>query len=169
MNTITKYLLYFFLIGCGGREPVSLPTIQPALACSIDVAVGAVDGGLTPYVEEFFSNAHKHGLLTCSRVKSVTFSEDLVQSTTKGLTTVGECNPDSSVRISSSYWEFAAEYSRKTLVHHEMGHCALHLDHAPKDSLNIMAPSVLDPDLAEANWDALLDKLFTRNLTLTDP
>jgi hypothetical protein len=74
---------------------------------------------------------------------------------------VGYCIDSWEVRVLTSYWQTASATDRLLLMYHELGHCALGLDHLDGE-IDIMNSYLLDDVTAEKEWDDLVNKMFER-------
>jgi hypothetical protein len=75
--------------------------------------------------------------------------------------TIGYCMQSIEVRMLKPYWEAASATERLTLLYHELGHCALGLEHHD-DDYDIMNSFLLHETIAEKEWDELVNKMFRR-------
>jgi len=74
---------------------------------------------------------------------------------------VGFCKFPIEVRFMKRFWDNASANQRLALVYHELGHCALRLEH--DDTMPDIMNSYLLPEyFVEKEWDSLVNKLFER-------
>lgn len=74
---------------------------------------------------------------------------------------VGFCKFPIEVRFMKRFWDHASANQRLALVYHELGHCALRLEH--DDTMPDIMNSYLLPEyFVEKEWDSLVNKLFER-------
>ncbi len=114
-------------------------------------------------VSEFYASASKLGKQVQKSIRSISFVDSLEGNA------VGMCyyfqfsngsNAYREIKILRSYWNYASVQSKRVLVYHELGHCALSQDHAEVDSQKIMAPSVLSDKASSPSWYSLVKDLF---------
>jgi len=105
------------LTGCGQQQPQQAPvTVDPALA---------------PYMTSFQSDV---GVSTAGI--SAQFADTSVYANPLG-ETVGECTiwtqsgvvVQRVIQIDPNYWNNLDQYGKRELFYHELGHCALYLQH----------------------------------------
>lgn len=165
-----KLISLMFLVACGNDDhpvvsfkPESLQIVK----CKFESTFTGKVHSLTLEELEFFFEQAKMRDANCFKVRSIDLEnpEEIVKKTNNQYS-IGYCSVSGirKIRFSNFYWENASPSIRRTLMLHEMGHCALGLSHAPEDSLNIMAPSILDEDIFEENLNLLIDKLFNLSL-----
>lgn len=144
------------LLGCAKEElPNEYTWKRTARSCSLGAIASSISPEVLPYVEEFVSDAGRYDA-NCFKVNTI----KMVPTLTGGV--VGYCRPRITVALSQEYWDKSTPTTRRTLVYHELGHCALNLDHGKDDDWNdIMNPYVLPDYLAENDWYDLVKRLFT--------
>lgn len=69
----------------------------------------------------------------------------------------GYCIPTFGILINENGWHSYEEYERKELIFHELGHCALGLQHTEN---GLMTPKMHTEQEIKKNWDAWLNLLF---------
>jgi hypothetical protein len=127
----------------GGKSP-----------CTVTAITKQADDTLVPYIEEFSDDAVKYGA-ACFQVKDVIISDTVKE----GI--AGYCQPRFAVVLSASYWKTASSWEKRTLVYHELAHCALDAGHVSEDDFqNIMNPYIIPDWIAERQWKELVRKLF---------
>ncbi len=73
------------------------------------------------------------------------------------------------IELLDSFWSTASLQSKHTLLFHELGHCALDLQHVPEGYGAIMEPIILNDDFAQSNWPTLVNNEFKASpLSLLD-
>jgi hypothetical protein len=81
----------------------------------------------------------------------------------------GYCVPSFGILLNENHWGKYGPYQRLELMYHELGHCALGLDH----SEGLMSPAIHSEKEVEANWSEWREELFTgcfiRNLEPSFP
>jgi hypothetical protein len=115
-------LIALTLAACGQQQPAQAPvTVDPALA---------------PYMASFESD-----IGVSSAGISAQFADTSVYANPLG-ETVGECTVWTSngtvtqrvIQIDSVYWNTLDQYGKIQLFYHEMGHCALYMQHITTDN-----------------------------------
>lgn len=125
------------------------------------------DDDLHEIVNEFYADAQwlKHPVVENTR--SIAMVADLEAD---GPDVIGYCNvwsnPDGTqaykeIKLLQSFWDTASYCSRRSLVYHELGHCALELPHVPLGSGAIMEPVILADKLACRQWIDLVENEFS--------
>ena len=158
-------LLFLFLTACGSQfyceEKVNInipPVRQPASPCTEETIFGKVHPTLSFQVKQFSEDAIKHNspcYYTIVIGMAETFPSDIPEQV------IGYCQSPVKLMIKKSFWEKASATERLTLMYHELGHCALGLDH--KDDVpDIMNSYILDDATAEKQWDKLVTTMFGR-------
>lgn len=108
----TYYIFILAFVGCGQSPSTQPVTVDPALA---------------PYLTSFETNigASAAGI-------NVGFADTETTPNPLG-ETIGECQMWSdgtrTIQVDSAYWATASESDRTELMYHELGHCALYLQH----------------------------------------
>lgn len=73
------------------------------------------------------------------------------------------------IQMLKSFWDAASPQTKRVLVYHELGHCALNQAHEPVDSFKIMEPYVLTDEVSSPRWYSLVKDLFQdQSLSLLD-
>lgn len=162
-----KYaIVLFMLIGCGRYEPVDHQNKRsPVFPCH---GIPETDEEALPYVEAFYAKAREYNT-NCYLVDSVKVTDDdLEVDGSKGV--IGICTVNKTSRkIIIERRMFGKKRSvvlAKSIVFHELGHCALDLDHSEQEHINLMTPIIISIKQAEENWELLERKLFNRDLSL---
>lgn len=66
------------------------------------------------------------------------------------------------ILINPVIWDNSSELRRQALMYHEMGHCVLMREHVPaEEKLSIMNPRLLSESVLKAEYDPLIEELFT--------
>ena len=158
-------LLISLLVGCGAEQ-----------ACQ---SVGKVDrriplpprGDCTPkqislrihskveYAVELFSQDALHHQVPCYRTPLIGFLPKMPDELGSGV--IGYCSPGSEIRFLAPFWNEVSATTRLVLVYHELGHCALGLDHTDGEN-DIMNTYLLDERTADSRWNELVTKMMKR-------
>jgi len=162
-------LLSVFLVSCGSDfldassihiVPDSTPTVNKDRP-SVDQ-----DEALIEITDQFYADAERYGKSTDRSLDSISFVNGFKNQKER---TVGLCstfNYDNgalarkTITILASYWKDATPLCKQSLMYHELGHCALDLDHTADTAKSIMRPSVFCDDYAETHWKELVKELF---------
>ncbi len=167
MSRILVFLLPIVAVACGQVESIAnnetaIPRVNrqtPSLPDNADVAM---------IVMQFYGDAQALGKKTARNVKSISFVTKFADKE-EGDSTVGECivysNEQGKViykelQLLQPYWGEASWQTKETLLYHELGHCALNLDHVNQGSGAIMEPTVLFDSFASSNWPRLVKNEF---------
>ena len=159
-----KYLLATILLSpaCGAALACKTEVIarrqsgpQP---CTIDNLVYKFNEKLRPQLEAFSEDAIKRGV-PCLRTRKAIMEEKF--SNGEGDNVIGYCQAPWTVSFLKPYWDRASAADRMTLVYHELGHCALNLDHYDEGQ-DIMNTYLLPGDIADEKWDKLVNNMFGR-------
>jgi len=112
------------------------------------------------YAIELFSQDATRHEVPCYRTPIIGFLPKMPPDLESGV--IGYCTPGNEVRFLTPYWDYASATTRLTLVYHELGHCALGLDHTDSEA-DIMNTYILSEPTAEKKWDELVNKMFERS------
>jgi hypothetical protein len=118
------------------------------------------DSTLTALVQQFYEAAHGRNVPVSTRVKSIQVLDKIDSSNKEAVGTCLDDSVDRWIQIDQKYWNKADDNTKRTLVFHELGHCALGCGHAPDDAGHIMNPRVLPSQYVENRWEMLVDGLF---------
>lgn len=162
--TMLRYILALFLVtSCGpnfycGVRVETIPDKQPDAPCSIDKIAGRAHPDLKFYLEQFSKDAIRYNT-PCYYTPVVGFQQKRPSDVNDSV--IGYCRPGVELRAVSSFWDTASGVDRMTLLYHELGHCALGLDHT--DGIpDIMNSNILDERTADKQWDVLVKTMFER-------
>lgn len=159
-----KYLLAATLLStsCGSALACKTEIIhrrQPGPEpCTIDNIVYNFDEQLRTQIEAFSADALKREvpcLLTRKAIIEDKFPDKM------GENVIGYCQFPWTISFKKSYWDTASAADRMVLVYHELGHCALGLDHLDGQH-DIMNSYLLPGDVADRKWDKLVNSMFGR-------
>lgn len=158
-----RYLLAVALLStsCGPMLACKLEITQGHLIpedCTIENLAYQFHEKLRPQIEAFSQDALRRQvpcLSTRTLTIKQTFPSDLEPSV------IGYCLFPWLVAFKKSYWDTASAADRMTLVYHELGHCALGLDHYDEGQ-DIMNTYLLPGDIADEKWDKLVNNMFGR-------
>jgi len=159
-----KYLLAITLLSpaCGSAFACKTDIVERRIngpqPCTVDSIVYMFNERLFPQIEAFSQDAIKRGV-PCLRTRKAIF-EDKFPSPL-GDNVIGYCQAPWTVSFLKPYWDRASAADRMTLVYHELGHCALNLDHYDEGQ-DIMNTYLLPGDIAEEKWDRLVNNMFGR-------
>ena len=146
-------LVSFLLWGCGTLPEQYEPRYIPRRdKCSLRLLANKHDVAFSPYLATFVLDA-RHYNVSCIYTDVMQFESDMKEEW------AGYCTPIQKIAINTSFWKYASETERRTLIYHELGHCALGLDHRT-DRVDIMNPAVLHPEVARSRWEGLVKNLF---------
>lgn len=142
---------------CGGKVSRTVATPTPA-ACQLPALFTKLEKDISFQVGQFSADAIRYQASCYHTIKGTideTFPAKIEPSV------IGYCQPSVHLAIRKSYWMRASATERMTLIYHEMGHCALGLDHED-DKPDIMNSYLLDESIADREWDSLIKILFER-------
>lgn len=128
--------------------------------------IGRVDPSALPHVQQFKKEATDRGVfvdVTPIDVEIVpSFSDVSVSRDTVGICYTNGSADFGRISLLASFWEKASNSERENLMFHELGHCALGLDHLPclKGSNQIMCPTMLPSAYYAVQRTSLIDELF---------
>ncbi len=114
------------------------------------------DYALKPYVAEYAKEVADRGLTWKPTTAVFVYDPEMACG---GPYAVGCCwrkGGRKQIRIVKGAWEHMEEYSRKSLMFHEQGHCSQYLNH--RDT-GIMRSFIVYPQ-DEDHWQDLLDEFF---------
>lgn len=164
-DTTMRYLfLFFIIVGCGLEQACQSTgydrrrTVIPIGECSTDQLSFKIHPKLEYAVELFSKDALKYNV-PCQRTGRIGFALTLPKDVSPS--TVGYCTPPYEVRMLATFWESASASERLALMYHELGHCALGLEHY-EGKPDIMNSYILDSATAEKKWDSLVHNMFER-------
>jgi len=154
-----------FLAACGPNGKIIVDTKTPEIH-QARPTIKLEDDMVNFLVAQFYADAEEKHAITTDKFTSITF----IDAYEEGSNAVGRCNEweysdgrlyKREMTILKSYWETASDFTKRSLIYHELGHCALGLGHTPENEKQIMNPYVLGDLYAEANWEPLVDFLFS--------
>ena len=170
MNFI-KLMSSLILAGCSTMA--TTPRVQGAkkVACQKELSFRSWDPRAEVFLEQFFQGARDAGT-ECYRASTISFapSQEVQKvSPRPDFYILGYCTSDGHIVLNQDAWERESLIKNKAVLFHELGHCVLLLDHAPEDSINLMAPSIPGPLFLSENWQEMLRKLYQKSLSLGGP
>lgn len=155
-------LLVWLLSSCGPEFACRAEVIPTknlgADECTMANLVYHVDDPLRSQVESFSADARKRNV-PCTITAKITLEDRLAKSSENNV--IGYCLSPWRVTILQSFWEEAPASERLALIYHELGHCALGLDHYDEKP-DIMNTYILNEFELEKNWDKLVTIMFER-------
>ena len=163
-------LLTVVLWGCGTDTVVRKkhgPVIKntdayaPVDGCPVSALARIHDAKFVPYLARFRSDA-KRNEVGCYRTAVMYFDEVTLEPTEVEGRVLGFCQPSLRIVIDTPSWEDMSYTDRRTLIYHELGHCALGLEHTEETEEDIMNPYLLDVEVASRKWKELVTKMFLR-------
>lgn len=159
--------LFLLLVGCGTHINDRIETLTSIPAMTFDMATPALltdDETLRTLVQQFYADAECFNAKTLRDVigvSIVTSSQNINEEA--GVVGVSIVNKDRynkeiyrSIELLKSFWDAASLTTKRTLLYHELGHAALNLNHQAVDSKQIMQPTLISKQYAEANWEDLI-------------
>jgi len=159
------------LASCGSPSKLHpTPKVVPMVNQSIPSFPDDLDIKLITY--EFYANAQALGVATDPSTLSIEF----VDTYGKCSNIAGQCEwstyDDKQVggkiiTLLKARWLVGTPQFKKTLLFHELGHCALNLDHTLDNSGSIMQPILLNDQSASLLWLDLVKELFSAPASLT--
>lgn len=126
--------------------------------CTVDNLFASLDGKLLTQVESFSQDAVKRNV-PCRYTVKASLDENFSKSV--GETVIGYCLIPWRVSIRKAFWDRASASERMALIYHELGHCALGLEHYDEKT-DIMNTYLLPSDVADNKWDQLVNTMFER-------
>lgn len=126
--------------------------------CTMEQMIYMFHEQLRPMLESFSRDALKRGV-PCLKTRKAVIEKDFPTSFDKNV--IGYCQAPWTVSFRKSFWDAASAADRMVLVYHELGHCALNLDHYDEGQ-DIMNTYLLPGDIAEEKWDKLVNNMFGR-------
>lgn len=125
--------------------------------CTVRHLTGKFDDELQPYLAAFSSDAKEWDVgcyyTTEMRIDTTGFENSNY--------VIGYCQRPLLVSLRRAYWDIATPTERLVLMYHELGHCALGLEH-DEDGPDIMNAAILDGRYAKEHWEGLVDALFLK-------
>lgn len=158
-----KYLLAVTLLStsCGSALACKTEVIHRRRVdddCTLEQLVYQFHGQLRPMLEAFSQDALKRGV-PCLKTRKAVIEKDFPTEFDKNV--IGYCQAPWTMAFKKSFWDAASAADRMVLVYHELGHCALNLDHYDEGQ-DIMNTYLLPGDIAEEKWDKLVNNMFER-------
>lgn len=167
----TVLLALPLLISCGSDKDVVRIQTQTPQTFSGDPII-STDEELGLIVSEFYASASWLKKPVNRSIKSIQFVDSMPDDA------VGLCYAFvysngkpyfRKIEILKSFWDTATPQTKRVLVYHELGHCALDLNHKPVNSPTIMAPYVLSDKVSTLSWYFLVKGMFeTQPFSLVD-
>ena len=156
-----KLLFTIFLFGCGRDDFNKVDYSQVSYydkPCTVENLFSrGYNKLLHEQIFKFSIDARKRKV-PCFTSESALFVDELINNEK---TAVGYRDFSYGIFINHDYWMWASSQTRLTIIYHELGHCALGLDHHT-DELDIMN-KYLQPDIVVyKQWDELVNKMFNR-------
>lgn len=164
-----RYLLLAFLIGCSSGEHANpyQPESSIKARCSYETIItGKVNRLVEKHLKFFFDQAEPR-IGRCYQVRDVDLeTEKEVEDAVDNPYTIGYCSVSAYRRIafSGDFWLAVPDTYKEIVMLHEMGHCALNLEHTEPGVNNLMTPRLGDVIDYEQNKAWFIDKLFNRSL-----
>ena len=158
------YLLLVTLLlqGCGSafacHTDIKPRRNQGPEPCTMDNIFYRFNENLRTQIESFSADALKRNV-PCLMTRQAIIEKDFPEEVSPNV--IGYCQFPWQVSFKKSYWDTASAADRMTLVYHELGHCALGLDHYD-DKSDIMNTYLLPGDVADSKWDELVNQMFER-------
>lgn len=168
MKNFNYLYLLLILSSCGKIAGIDLDFMKQKQKDASHL-FGSSDPYFDSYKTEFVNN---HYIETGSSVGVSHVRINFVENIETGASTVGLCYSWGSKReivIKRSFWNSVSESYRKSLIFHELGHCALNRSH--KDDtymgkqLSIMNTYTVSGNYFSLYKNALLNELHTQNTT----
>lgn len=157
-----KTLLLFvgLLVGCGADmsclyNPYVKEKKETPHDCTVSQVSRYVHSDLAFFVASFSTDARSRQV-PC-------YHSDYVTIQTKDPTdpgVAGYCLFSSGLRVIQSVWDNIDVETRRTLIYHELGHCALHQGHVT-GVLDIMNPYLAPASVTSSRWEDLVNTLFS--------
>lgn len=147
-------LLVVSLLGCGPAfavPPVYADGLVPG--CPLKVLAFMHEVAFTKYLVEFQRDASRKRL-HCYPTYALYFTESMEGGV------AGYCVPGDRIVINKEMWYLLTDSEKKVLMYHELGHCALGLDHTAEKEIAIMNPYLLPDHLSERRWQELVDGMM---------
>lgn len=150
-----KLLISFFiLVGCGVDATAPQAQASPLVAnCSMKTLVRVHEITFTRYLEAFQRDIRQRGL-GCYPTYSMYFDEELPENM------AGYCVPGDRVVINKKMWQTMTSMEKWVLIYHELGHCALGLDHLTEKDHDIMNPFLLPDHVSRPFWEDMKERMF---------
>lgn len=162
MKFVLTLLLMLPLIGCGTIQDEFVQAREagdiyvPVPGCPMRALAYIHDATFTGYLQQFQQDAVDFEV-GCYRTRTIYFDSDMPSDRT-----LAYCIPGNKIVVHKGKWDKLSAMERKTLMYHELGHCALNLDHVGERDFDIMAPDILYPADARRHWNTLVTALFER-------
>lgn len=158
-----KLLIAFpLLVSCGTEIQTIRVDTQPKPYYG-EPAISSESEELGLIVSEFYASASWLGKPVNKSIKTISFVDEM-QDYAVGLCYIWQFSNGKEayreIKLLRSYWDKATPQSKRVLIYHELGHCALSQEHAPVNSPRIMAPSVLLDKVSYLSWYSLVKDLF---------
>jgi hypothetical protein len=154
-------LLVILLTACGGEPDcffgAKKNAPKPRFPCTVAQVGGVIDPEVLPIVSSFSADAAAREI-PCLHTPIVGFIEKPLP---EDRNILGYCTYTIDVILVREYWNWLTPESRRTLIYHELGHCALLRPHTDPNAIDIMNPYLLSDSVAIPQWDRLVNKLFT--------
>ena len=159
-----KYLLATTLLSpaCGSALACKTEVVprrsQGPEPCTVTSLFSRFNEKLRTQIESFSADALKRDV-PCLMTRQAIIEKDFPKEISSNV--IGYCQFPWQVSFKKDYWDTASAADRMTLVYHELGHCALGLDHYD-DKSDIMNTYLLPGDVADSRWDELVNSMFER-------
>jgi hypothetical protein len=132
------------------------------------------DSDLQLIVRQFFADAQTLNKETSRLIESIRWVDSFDEATTIGTCEVWTWDDGTvhskRINLLKSAWNTSSDQTKRTLIYHELGHCALDLDHVERPTVAIMNPVILYDDVAAPIWFNLVRDEFNApsSLNLAD-
>jgi hypothetical protein len=165
-DTMKRFLLLIsLLVGCGAEQACQssggiIRQAPPQFGDCLPEHISPRVHDRVKYAIELFSQDATRHEAPCYKTPIIGFLPEMPPDLDSRV--IGYCSPGSEVRFLTPFWEDSSATTRLTLVYHELGHCALGLDHTDGEA-DIMNTYLLDERTADSQWDELVTKMFERS------
>jgi hypothetical protein len=165
---VLKFLSLALAMSCGVSEDYVPYKMVPRV--SGDFPKVEADLEATMLVRQFYADGQSLQKSVAMDVTRVYFVDSFDEENSR---VIGRCliygfedgsTSHKEVEILKPFWDKASWTSKRTLVYHELGHCALELDHTAPQSGAIMQPTMIFDDHAADNWFDLVTEEFNSSI-----
>jgi len=155
-------LLITSLVSCGYYEGEPSRSGNYDRVCTVSNLVKETYAAPFQSILTKFSVDAQKRKVKCFPVQAILFS-DKIEKDGKN-TVLGYCDFSYVIFINRDTWFFYSEHNRMMIMYHELGHCALGLDHYDEkdDIMNTFLLSTRSGEEPKYKWNELVNNMFNR-------
>ena len=156
-----RWMVLIVMVLACGREPtcnfiLKIDVPKFTRQCTVSQLGKVIDPEILELVSDFSKEAMARNV-PCAHTPKMEFVDSHFP---ENPSVLGYCTYFVDVVLVREYWNWLTPESRRTLIYHELGHCALLQGHTDPSITSIMNPYILSDGVSVPNWDMLVNNLF---------